>query len=135
LLAFDAFIHNPDRRVKNPNLLVGRNQIVALDHEMAFSFVHALLGAPDPAVDPLLEMLEHHALRSWVRKREQLLDRFRASLATVTDEALAMISGVTPKSWQVGPAAGKLEAIVDVLRRRRDATKDWLEQVEAWLQR
>jgi hypothetical protein len=135
LLAFDAFIHNPDRRTVNPNLLVGRDLVVGFDHGDAFSFVFPLIGAPDPAEDPVLGMLEHHALRPWVRKRQQNLDRFRVNLTALTDEVLAMIAEATPKSWQTGVAAGKLVQIIDVVRRRRDASQQWLAKVEAWLQK
>ncbi len=144
LLAFDAFIHNPDRRAieKSANLLVAREHLVAFDHGDAFSFLFTLFG-PDPAVDPLLDMLEAHALRDWIRRRGQRLDRFRVSLSNLTDEVLSQIADLTPKSWQGGYAVGKLDTILDVIRRRRDAalnnknsaTADWLGKVEVWLQK
>lgn len=45
LLAFDLFIHNPDRRAENPNLLGRRDDFVALDHGDAFTFVLPTLFA------------------------------------------------------------------------------------------
>jgi len=60
LVAFDVLIHNPDRRIDNPNVLVSRDEILAFDHEMAFSFVLPLLGAPDPVEDALLPVLDQH---------------------------------------------------------------------------
>jgi hypothetical protein len=133
LLAFDAFVHNPDRRVGNPNVLVGRSDLFAFDHGDAFSFLFAIGG--DHAGDPLLQMLEGHALRPWLRRRGQTLDRFRRLLGALTDEVFDAIVAATPAEWQQGPAAGKLSIIVDVLRRRRDAAEQWLPKVEAWLEK
>ncbi|MCU0427196.1 MAG: hypothetical protein MUF71_16395 [Candidatus Kapabacteria bacterium] len=38
ILAFDAFVQNPDRRTDKHNLLLKNNSLVAIDHELAFSF-------------------------------------------------------------------------------------------------
>ena len=37
LVAFDAFIHNIDRRAENPNLFLDRNEAIAFDHGDAFA--------------------------------------------------------------------------------------------------
>jgi hypothetical protein len=132
LLAFDAFIHNPDRRADNPNVFVSRSELLAFDHGDAFSFLFAIGG--DASSDALLPMLEWHAMRGWLRGRAYTFDRFRSRLAGLTDEVLGAIVASTPACWQKGPAAGKLERIIDVLRGRRDAVDQWLPKVEAWLE-
>lgn len=135
LAAFDMLIHNPDRRRSNPNLLVSRAELVAIDHGDAFSFVFPIFGAPDPAIDPLLTVVEEHAVRDWLRGTEFSLERFRDALTRLTDEVLAEIATGTPSAWQTGFAVGKSKEIVDVMKRRRDAAEKWLPQVEACLAR
>ena len=126
-------IHNPDRRKTNPNLLVGRGEVIAFDHGDAFSFLLPVLFAPDPARDALDRIVDQHACREWLRHRQFSLDRFREALAALTDEVLGQIATATPSAWQSGAAAGKLGYILDVMKRRRDAAPEWLAKVEAWL--
>jgi len=83
----------------------------------------------------MFEMLEQHALRGWVHGYQASLERFRENLELLTDELLDSVIEATPKRWQVGIASGKLEQVVEFLKRRRDAAGKWLPQVEAWLQR
>lgn len=135
LLAFDVFIHNVDRRAENTNLFLGRTAPVAFDHGDAFAFVWPLIGAPDPVTDPVLSIAQRHAFASTVRRRPPpSLRTFRASLAALTDESLALLEAATPTAWQTGLASGKLAQILDILRRRRDAVQEWLPMVEAWMQ-
>ncbi len=49
LFAFDALIQNPDRGADRPNLLTGNDRILAIDHDSAFSFIHALGGPGVPS--------------------------------------------------------------------------------------
>src|SRR5579859_1485540 len=119
LLVFDAYIHNPDRRIENANVLASANDLLAFDHGDAFSFSLAI-GGLDPAIDPLLTTLESHVFSRWLRGRPCSLLRFLTHLATLTDEVLEAIVAATPNPWQDGYAAGKLAKIIDVLRRRRD---------------
>jgi hypothetical protein len=61
LLAFDVFIHNPDRRLTNPNVLVSRQFLVAFDNEEAFSFLLPILGRrEEPATEQLHDILQNH---------------------------------------------------------------------------
>lgn len=136
LVAFDVFIHNPDRRITNPNLLVSRDTFLAIDHDDAFSFVLPILGnPPDPAEDPLYELLEQHVLARGLGRKVPPLDRFRAAVSAMTDDQLQAIGEVTPPAWQLGLSDGKLAKILDVMRRRRDALERWLPNVEARIQR
>ncbi len=135
VIAFDTFIHNLDRRADNPNLFLGRTELIAFDHGDAFAFVFPMIGAPDPVTDPLLSILAKHALASCVRRRgEPDLSEFRTRLLALDDARLEQISAATPAAWQIGMAQGKLQDVLDILRRRRDAVDQWLPQVEAWMQ-
>ncbi len=48
IFAFDALIQNPDRRYSNQNLLTRGNNIFVYDHELAFSFLEAILPLRHP---------------------------------------------------------------------------------------
>lgn len=133
LVAFDVFIHNPDRRKTNPNLFVSRGDLVAFDHGDAFCFLLPILGAPDPVTDTLDKCVEDHACRGWLHKREFSLDRFSDALALLTDQVFDEIVVATPPAWTCGLAGGKMSYVVEVMKKRRDAVNDWLPRVEAWL--
>lgn len=48
ILALDAFLDNPDRCARNPNLLVKGDQLRAIDHELSFSFASMIVKPPPP---------------------------------------------------------------------------------------
>jgi hypothetical protein len=135
LIGLDAFIHNPDRRVKNPNLLWSRQSLLAIDHGDAFSFLVPLLGSrPDPAEDPVLDILDQHVFVGGLGRKVPSHTAFKEAASAITDEQIQAIGDAAPTAWQTGPAAGKLAKILDVMRRRRDAIGKWLPLVEARVQ-
>ena len=75
LVAFDVFIHNPDRRRTNPNLFVSRGDLLAFDHGDAYCVLLPILGAPDPVRDALEKSVEEHACRGWLRNRTNFFAR------------------------------------------------------------
>jgi hypothetical protein len=135
LLAFDVFIHNPDRRAGNQNLFLARSKLLAFDHEQAFSFLLPLLGTADPAVDPALDIVQRHVLSMFLKGKMPSLEGFRSNLESLDDAFFSELRRATPVEWTVGQASGKLDTIVEVLQKRRDAVDRWLPQVQAWLER
>jgi hypothetical protein len=135
LLAFDVFIHNIDRRAKNPNLFHTRDELVAFDHGEAFSFIWTIIGAPDPVTDALRKVVDDHPCTPLLRRKGPLdLDHFREALRALSDKRLSDIAAATPGEWCTGPAQGKLEQILKTIQERRNALDSWLPQVEAWIQ-
>lgn len=134
LVAFDVLIHNPDRRVDNPNALVCGSEIVAIDHEMAFSFLFPLLGAGDPADNPCADLLERHVFAQQLGPKSPSLDRFREAVASISTADLDALVQATPAAWQSGMANGKLDTVVDVMRRRCEQVDRWLPLVRARLE-
>jgi hypothetical protein len=47
IFAFDTSIQNPDRRYDKPNVLWRDEEMFVIDHELAFSLLHAI-GAQGP---------------------------------------------------------------------------------------
>jgi hypothetical protein len=99
LFAFDALIQNPDRGAARPNLLTGNGRIIAIDHDSAFSFVHAILGPVDPCSLHLLPFLEQHVFFSQLRGRHLDLEHFRERLLSL-DQRLPAILSATRPAWE-----------------------------------
>jgi hypothetical protein len=135
LLAFDLFIHNFDRRVGNPNVLIGRDRVFAFDHGDAFAYVYPMIGAPDPATDPLLNTIERHVFGLMLRRKLADLSDFRQRVASLGDSEIQAILDATPAEWKSGSLPTAVRKIADVTARRRDALASWLGQVENWMKR
>jgi hypothetical protein len=136
LLLFDLFIHNVDRRADNANLFTNRTDLLAIDHEAAFSFVVPTIGAAvDPAVDPLISVIDRHVFGRQLKGRAVNFVRIHAAMQALTDEWFAELMRVTPASWNTGLAAGYFGNIVTCLRQRRDAAGRWLPLVDAWMRK
>lgn len=136
LVAFDVFIHNYDRKYgSNPNVLVGRAEVMAFDHGDAFGFMVPLLGADDPVTTPLLDVVQGHVFGAAVRalRGGVSLDRFGAAVADLDDEFFDALRAAVPAAWTRGQAEGKVERLVSVLRQRRDSLGRWLPLVQAWM--
>lgn len=133
VLAFDVFIHNVDRRFENPNLMYEGGELVPYDHDAAFAFLFGL-GAADPATDALEPVIKQHVFHGLFGRKMPSLDGFRSKIESLTDADFDALTNNAPPEWQIGAAAGKLTAIVDVMRRRRDAIDTWLPKVESCMQ-
>lgn len=133
IVGFDAYVHNPDRRLSNPNMFMSRDNFLAFDHELAFSFIYALFG-PAADTDAVPGIVQAHAFRApFSGTHGSPLNGFQQALEALNDEFFDALKLATPPEWTEGSAAGKLDQIVDVLRRRRDAAAQWLPQVQACL--
>lgn len=130
LLAFDIFIHNPDRRRENPNFFTRREQVIAFDHGDAFSFVFHNLGGPPPEVDPLPQTKKIHALAGVFGRKLPDLEEVRASVQNMSDQFFHDLEQATPLPWRTGDAGDKLKLSLGVLKKRRDAVDQWWPMVK-----
>lgn len=129
LLAFDIFIHNPDRKKgTNPNLFERGNGFVAYDYEQAFGFAWAqLIGAPPPSSDPLLDVVQAHVFAHLFGQPDPCrLDGFKADLLGLGDAELADIAGFIPEAWRSERNREIISTIVAVLQQRKNAPSPWL---------
>ena len=85
LLAFDALIDNADRRQEKPNVLVGSDRVVAIDHELAFSFLR-LISVPRSWLDRL-SFLRTHPFYHGLKGRLPGLAAFKSRLVELDDAA------------------------------------------------
>jgi hypothetical protein len=128
---FDAFAMNPDRTVKNPNMLVWHGRTWLIDHGAAL-YVHHSWRNP-----------AEHARRPFERTAEHVLLPFAGSLAAaderlaprVTRALLETLVAALPDDWLpddrvVGGAAAQRTAYVDYLLARLDARRAFVEEAD-----
>jgi hypothetical protein len=100
VFAFDALIQNVDRRFDRPNLFVRGDEIIAFDHEAAFSFLYSLSGGTKPWLLASEKYLEEHVFYRPLRRSPVPLARFIAVLKSLDDGALAQIEEAMPGEWR-----------------------------------
>jgi len=133
LIVFDVLVHNFDRRRENPNVLVGRDRVVAIDHDLAFAFLDPI-SPPEPALDPLAGMRNMHVFgRSLGSRMVFSLDRIQNAIGLLDEQFFDDLRSSTPAPWTTGTAGSNLEQTISMLRQRRDAVATWLPQVNAWI--
>ena len=133
VLWLDAFTANVDRSWRNPNLLVWRGTLQAIDHGASLYFHHSWPGGPgDPsrfAVQPY--DASEHILQAYA-------DRARtqdgALAARLSDDALAAVLDDVCGDWlEPVPGAATPDALreryVAFLAARRDGGRPWLPAV------
>lgn len=82
-MAFDTLIDNADRRREKPNLLWRGQDLVVIDHELAFAFSR-LIGTPaDPFSDTTLAFLRDHPLWAGLRGAPIDVGRFVGELESL----------------------------------------------------
>jgi hypothetical protein len=133
LFAFDILAHNYDRKATNPNLMVKREDILAIDHDLAFEFVYPP-GRVDPGTDPRRDVVDTHAFRVPLKGRLSGLTEFREKVGQLSDEWLRSLESVTPGEWKAGRGRTVLDSILAVVALRRDHLEEWLQQVETWME-
>jgi hypothetical protein len=135
VLWLDAFTANVDRSWRNPNLLVWRGTLNAIDHGASLYFHHSWPGGPgDPArfaVQPY--DASEHILRGYASQAvaqdavlaERLDDAaLTAAVADVCDDWLEPVPGAED-------AAALRERYVAFLRARLDGGRAWLPRERA----
>jgi hypothetical protein len=128
---FDAFVTNPDRSVKNPNMLVWHGRTWLIDHGAALYVHHAWR---DPG---------EHARRPFERTREHVLLPFAGSIAAaderlaprVTTGLLESLVTAIPDDWLpedrvAGDAAAQRRAYVAYLLARLEARRAFVEEAD-----
>lgn len=135
ILAFDAFIQNPDRCKKNPNLLVKGSEFRAIDHELAFSSLDVLpfLRSPNPweqgGMQWLTEGLQKNILLSGLRT--DLIHDFesiRDAWSSISDAELDGLLNLLP--FQEGDIAVFSQSVIAYVKDVRDNIDGCIEELE-----
>jgi hypothetical protein len=136
ILALDAFLDNPDRCARNPNLLVKGDQLRAIDHELSFSFSFpGLIVQPLPpwhlgGLSFLAEGDQRNVLLSPLSKVGGFdFGAIRAAWTGLADAELDVIVNSIPKEW------GGAGAIATAALQRIKAVRDNIDACIVELQR
>ncbi len=137
VLAFDVFTENPDRTVRNPNLLLRGEEIAIYDHELAF-FMEGIIGwkppwSPGAVRFPRDESVEHrHVFAEQLRGRDFDLDRLVGAFDAISDDRLTEYGDALPEEW-VGDGL-VLNRILEYIAELRDHVDAAAEEVKGALQ-
>ncbi|MGE5333602.1 MAG: HipA family kinase [Nitrososphaerota archaeon] len=126
---FDAYITNPDRTARNPNILSWHGKLWLIDHGASLYFHYAWNGEALRRPNPFTPIRDHMLL-PWATRLEEVDTPLRALL---TDETLARIVADVPAEWlgndpAIGDADEQRAAYLAYLTARRDASLVFVEE-------
>lgn len=135
IIAFDAFIANPDRTAANPNLLFDGGRLAIYDHELAF-LQDGILGWRNPwevgGIRFPQESGRQHVFQQQLKGRPIDLGRFSGAFEAISPSRLNEYWGALPSEW-VGDAVA-LNRIVKYLGELRDHINEAVNEVRRALQ-
>ncbi|SRR5216683_279427 len=117
IYAFDLLVQNPDRRADKPNCLYQKENIIAFDFELCFSFVLAI-GASDPCDFSKHGIARKHFFRAALSRCAVDWRPFLKSLAALTDAEIEAMIKAVPVEWQ--QFAPKIEEHLKFMTRQSD---------------
>lgn len=132
LFLADLFISNDDRRPTNPNVLVAGDHLVAIDHELAFSFLQSVgrLSWDELAANHVFGALARDCSNAM---KTEALARFRHCLASATSATWTNIRASTPLAWRDASGKDYVDALVKKMVARADGSDHWLTDVQQWM--
>ena len=129
ILAFDAFVENPDRIPSNPNLLVKRDEFRVIDHELSLR-VAGIIGGPAPwRIGGLTWMQgqDRHVFAGRLRTVDVDFGAVRAAWSDLSDDCLSDYEASIPMEWN--EAADMVTAALTHVRAVRDRIDDCLAEI------
>ncbi len=123
IMAFDHFVANPDRSVRNPNLLFNGREFAMYDHELAF-FGEATIGwrPPwDPAGAPSWRLQGpqmRHVLWAKMQGEAPALSRLESAFDSITPQRLNEYRAALPWVW-IGDGVA-LEGMLDYIVKLKE---------------
>lgn len=126
---FDAYITNPDRTARNPNILLWHGRLWLIDHGASLYFHYAWDAATLQRPNPF-RPIRDHVLLPWATQLEEVDAAMRARLC---DEMLARIVAEVPAKWladdpAIGGADEQRSAYLAYLVARRDVSQVFVEE-------
>lgn len=131
ILVFDGIIHNTDRRTGNPNCLVKGNDLIIIDHEMAFLNNPGIIGwLPPWAVGGLNYMItgEKHIFTAGLKNRLIDFAAIRNAWLDLSDNQIMDYERALPKEWC--DAANAASIAIKLIKDGRDNIDAVLEVVK-----
>lgn len=128
IFAFDLIIQNPDRRPDKPNLLRKGDDLAIFDHEMAFSFLYALVADEYPWDGKGMDFAKDHIFYGGLKGKNLSWDRIQGALEAVDDRRLGMYIDAIPDEWRddSGDAADRIQ---EYLKQARNNSKKLFQKI------
>lgn len=123
---FDAYVQNPDRSWRNPNLLRWHGDPWLIDHGAALWFHHDWPRADAAPTRPYGQAAEHVLLAAADRPGS-----VHDAMAAAVDGALDAVLGLVPDEWLDDQSPDVRGDYARVLRERLAAAAAWLPAVDA----
>ncbi len=99
IFIFDALIQNPDRRRSKSNMLWKSDELVVIDHEMAFSFLLALFPSAIPWLLKDQPYLDKHIFYRHLRHGEINLAGITNAIESITSLFWEEAEAGIPNEW------------------------------------
>lgn len=127
----DALVTNPDRTVRNPNLLLWHGRLWAIDHGAAL-YIHHTWRDPDDHARRPFERIRDHVLLPFAGSIEDADGRHASRIDAVllTDLVDALPDAWLPDDPAAGDAADQRAAYVRYLLRRLETPRRFVEEAE-----
>ncbi len=99
--AFDMFIQNSDRTINKPNVLTNGNDIVILDHEIAFGFIFAPFSPSKiwEMNEDGRDWIRNHCLLPLIKGKDYNYDEFSQKMDNLNVEFWAKVASLIPAEW------------------------------------
>lgn len=131
----DAFVTNPDRTHRNPNLLVCHRRPFLIDHGAALYAHHDWAGTDEARARSRFPLVRQHVLLARSAPLAGVDAAMREALAGAADDALQLV----PDELLAGPLAGGDFTSADEARARYrwylaarlDAADEWVAEADA----
>jgi hypothetical protein len=103
IFIFDVFIENTDRKVNTPNLMMKDHIVYVIDHEIAFSFIHALFSNNKPWIfnNEIYELIRIHCLYSNLKGKKFLANDFFEEFSKLNDTFWTKAYKLLPNQWKL----------------------------------
>lgn len=131
IFAFDVGVDNADRRRSNSNLLIGDDQLLAIDHQHTFSWCVPTSTGPDRWTATILHRLVHdhffgHVVFRWLTNYSRLRDAGKG----LNSDAAEKLTGNLPPEWLARGGESYRDRIREYLDSLFSAWTEMLEQIE-----
>jgi len=128
---FDALVTNPDRTVRNPNLLIWHGRPWLIDHGAAL-YIHHTWRDPDGHARRAFDRIADHVLLPYAGSVEAADERHAGRLdrALFADLVASLPDAWLPDDPMIGGAEAQRRAYVDYLARRLEAPRPFVEEAD-----
>ena len=131
IFAFNVGVDNADRRPGNSNLLLGDDQILAIDHQHAFSWCVPGSHGPDEWGAHILHRLKpNHFFGNVVLRWLGSYARLRGAGAELDEQTAVTLTDDLPKEWLARSGQSYRDRIREYLKSLFAAWNNMLDQIE-----